>query len=114
MDEWGVEIMIASLNSPAVQAIPDVKRAVEMARQANDVLADEVAKRPDRFVGVAALPMQDPETATRELQRCIRDLGFKGALVNGYTVRAPDDCDQAFRLIATTCSGGSRPGCGRG
>jgi len=85
MDEWGVEIMIVSLNSPGVQAIPDVKRAVEVARQANDVLADEVAKRPDRFVSVAALPMQDPETATRELQRCIRDLGFKGALVHGYT-----------------------------
>ena len=85
MDEWGVEIMIASLNSPAVQAILDVKHAVEVARQANDVLANEVAKRPDRFVGVAALPMQDPETATCELQRCIRDLGFKGALVNGHT-----------------------------
>ena len=49
------------------------------------MLASEVAKRPDRFVGVAALPMQDPETATRELQRCIDDLGFKGALVNGYS-----------------------------
>ncbi|MGB8526520.1 MAG: hypothetical protein WCD75_06710 [Rhodoplanes sp.] len=59
MDEWGVEIMIASLNAPGVQAIPDVKRAIEVARQANDVLADEVAKRPDRFFGFAALPMQD-------------------------------------------------------
>jgi predicted TIM-barrel fold metal-dependent hydrolase len=85
MDEFGVEIMIASLNSPAIQAIPDAKRAVEVARQANDVLAGEVARRPDRFVGVAALPMQDPELATRELQRCIEELGFKGALVNGYT-----------------------------
>ena len=87
MDESGVEIMIASLNAPAIQAIADVKRAVEVARQANDVLAGEVAKRPDRFVGIAALPMQDPEMATRELQRCIKDLGFKGALVNGYTER---------------------------
>ena len=64
MDECGVEIMIASLNAPAIQAIPEVKRAVEVARQANDVLAGEIAKRPDRFVGVAALPMQDPEMAT--------------------------------------------------
>jgi 2,3-dihydroxybenzoate decarboxylase len=85
MDEWGVEIMIVSLNSPGVQAIPDVKRAVEVARQTNDVLANEVAKRPDRFAGFAALPMQDPEKATDEVQRCIRDLGFKGALVHGYT-----------------------------
>ena len=58
MDEWGVEIMIASLNSPGVQPIPEVKHAVEVARQANDVLANEVAKRPDCFAGFAALPMQ--------------------------------------------------------
>ena len=65
MDETGVEIMIASLNAPAIQGIADSKRAVELAREANDVLAQEVAKRPDRFVGVAALPMQDPETRNR-------------------------------------------------
>src|ERR1700741_3749402 len=59
MDASGVERMIASLNAPAVQGIPDLKRAVEVARQANDLLAQEVARRPDRFVGVAALPMQD-------------------------------------------------------
>jgi predicted TIM-barrel fold metal-dependent hydrolase len=85
MDETGVEIMIASLNAPAIQGIPDVKRAVELARRANDVLAEEVAKRPDRFVGVAALAMQDPESAIAELERSVKELGFKGALVNGYS-----------------------------
>src|SRR5438105_9788708 len=57
MDATGVEIMIVSLNAPAIQAITDVKRATEVARHANDILAREVAKRPDRFVGIAALPM---------------------------------------------------------
>src|SRR5262249_56847738 len=85
MDESGVEVMIASLNAPAIQGIADAKQAAEVARQANDVLAAEIAKRPDRFVGVAALPMQEPESATQELERCIKDLGFKGALVNGYS-----------------------------
>jgi gamma-resorcylate decarboxylase len=85
MDESGVEIMIASLNAPAIQAIPDPKRATELARVANDVLAAEVAKRPDRFVGVAALAMQDPDGAIAELERAIKTLGFKGALVNGYS-----------------------------
>jgi predicted TIM-barrel fold metal-dependent hydrolase len=85
MDASGVEIMIASLNAPAIQAIANVKAAAQLARQANDVLAQEVAKRPDRFVGLAALPMQDPDLATQELQRAIGDLGFKGALVNGYS-----------------------------
>lgn len=86
MDQGGVEIMILSLNAPGVQAISEVARGVEVARQANDTLASEIAKRPDRFAGFAALPMQDPEAAMRELERCIGDLGFKGALVNGYTV----------------------------
>jgi predicted TIM-barrel fold metal-dependent hydrolase len=91
MDETGVEIMIASLNAPAIQGIPDVKRAVELARRSNDVLAEEVAKRPDRFVGVAALAMQDPDAAIAELERSIKQLGFKGALVNGYSQIAGSD-----------------------
>ena len=91
MDASGVEIMIASLNAPAVQAIHDVKRAVEVARAANDHLAAEVAKRPDRFKGLAALPLQDPEIAAQELARCVNELGFIGALVNGFSqIEKPD------------------------
>ena len=67
MDANGIEVMLPSLNAPAVQAIPDRKQAIEIARRANDFLAGEVAKRPDRFQGLAALPMQDPDAATREL-----------------------------------------------
>ena len=85
MDASGVEIMIASLNAPAVQAIWEVKRAIAVAREANDVLAAEIAKRPDRFAGFAALAMQDPEAAAQELTRCVRELGFVGALVNGFS-----------------------------
>ena len=85
MDQHGVEMMILSLNAPAIQAIPDAVRADEIARKANDYLAEQVRKRPDRFQGLAALPMQDAELATRELARCVRDLGLKGALVNGFS-----------------------------
>ena len=85
MDDAGVEIMIVSLNAPAVQAIFDVPRAIAVAREANDVLADEISKRPDRYAGFAALPMQDPEAAAQELTRCVKKLGFVGALVNGFS-----------------------------
>jgi len=85
MDANGIEWMILSLNAPAVQAIWDVPRAIAVAREANDRLAAEVAKHPDRFAGLAALPMQDPEEAAKELRRCVRELGFKGALVNGFS-----------------------------
>jgi gamma-resorcylate decarboxylase len=85
MDQYGIELMLLSLNAPAVQAIPDKARAHEVARIANDWLAEQVKKRPDRFQGLAALAMQDPELAARELERCVRELGFRGALVNGFS-----------------------------
>jgi 2,3-dihydroxybenzoate decarboxylase len=85
MDKYGIEMMILSLNAPAIQAIPDVKRAQEISRKANDFLAEQIQKRPDRFAGFAALPMQDPEAAIVELTRCVRELRFRGALVNGFS-----------------------------
>jgi 2,3-dihydroxybenzoate decarboxylase len=85
MDRHGIEMMILSLNAPAVQAIPDIKTAIAVARQANDVLAEHVRKRPERFAAFAALPMQDPEAATAELTRCVKELGMVGALVNGFS-----------------------------
>src|SRR6202043_3252202 len=85
MDQHGIETMLLSLNAPAVQAIPDTAHAHDMARRANDYLAEQVGKRPDRFQGLAALAMQDPEIAARELERCVKELGFRGALVNGFS-----------------------------
>ncbi len=91
MDAHGIEIMILSLNAPAVQAIPDPASANEIARRANDFLAEQIHKRPDRFEGFAALAMQDPDLASRELERCVKDLGFVGALVNGFSqIGEPD------------------------
>ncbi len=85
MDRHGIEIAILSLNAPGIQEIPDPAEAARTARRANDRLAEAVLAQPDRFAGFAALPMQDPEAATAELTRCVRQLGFKGALVNGFS-----------------------------
>ena len=93
MDAHGMEMMILSLNAPAVQAIPSPVKANEIAIRANDYLAEQVAKRPDRFQAFAALPLQDPDLASRELERCMKDLHFKGALVNGFSqVDTPENC----------------------
>jgi 2,3-dihydroxybenzoate decarboxylase len=91
MDKAGIEMAVLSLNSNAIQGIAHVASAVATARKANDLLAEQIAKRPTRFAGLAALPMQDPETAALELARCVRDLGFKGALVNGFSQITTDD-----------------------
>src|SRR5688572_24637335 len=92
MDAHGVEMMVLSLNAPAVQAVLDPAEAADLARRANDWLADEVRKRPDRFQAMAALPMQDVDLAIHELERSIKQLGFQGVLVNGFSqFREPDN-----------------------
>ncbi|MGA3127642.1 MAG: amidohydrolase family protein [Candidatus Korobacteraceae bacterium] len=85
MDETGVELSILSMNSPSIQAIPNRKQAFEVARAANDYMAEQVAKNPKRFQAFACLPLQDPEVANRELVRCVKELGMKGTLVNGFS-----------------------------
>ena len=85
MDEYGIEVKVLSLNSPAIQSIWNRKEAVEVAKKANDVMAEAMAKKPDRFKGFAALPMQDPDAAIKELERCVKEYGCVGALVNGFS-----------------------------
>ncbi len=85
MDENGMDMMILSLNSPGLQNVYDKKESVRLAKKANDVLAGAIEKRHDRYRGFAALPMQDPDEAIKELHRAIKELGFVGVLVNGYS-----------------------------
>jgi hypothetical protein len=53
--------------------------------RANDYLAEHIAKYPKRLKGFAALPLQDPQAAAHELTRGVKELGFCGALVNGFS-----------------------------
>jgi predicted TIM-barrel fold metal-dependent hydrolase len=85
MDRGGLDICILSLTAPGVQGIPKVKEAIAQARRTNDYLAENIAKNPKRLKGFATLPLQDPEAAAQELTRCVKDLGFCGALVNGFS-----------------------------
>jgi 2,3-dihydroxybenzoate decarboxylase len=85
MDRAGIERCVLSLAGPGVQAERDPKTAVRRARESNDFLAREIAKRPDRYSGFAHLPMQDPAAAAAELERAVRELRFCGAMINGHT-----------------------------
>ena len=96
MDQYDIQMMILSLNAPAIQAIHEPKRAIEISCRSNDVLAEEVNRLPGRFAGLAALPMQSPEVAIEELERCVKDLGFIGILVNGFS--QVDDSESAVYL----------------
>jgi 2,3-dihydroxybenzoate decarboxylase len=86
MDRGGLELCILSESGPAsIQTILKASEAIEKSRRSNDYLAEHVAKHPKRLKGFAALPMQDPQAAAQELTRCVKDLGFCGALVNGFS-----------------------------
>lgn len=84
MDAAGIDVQVLSLNSPGVNQL-DATEAVELARDTNDLLADAVRRHPSRFAGFATLPTAAPDTAADELERMVREHGFKGAVINGHT-----------------------------
>ena len=84
MDLTGVAMQILSLTAPGVQVF-DAPEAKALARSFNDQLADAIRKHPDRFAGLAAIAPQDPAGAAKELERGVRELGLKGAIVNSHT-----------------------------
>jgi len=85
MDRAGVERCVLSLAGPGVQADKDTKTATRRAREANDFLAGQIARRPDRYSGFAHLAMQDAEAAADELERSMHELRLCGAMINGHT-----------------------------
>jgi 2,3-dihydroxybenzoate decarboxylase len=85
MDEAGIARAVLSIAGPGVQAERDAATATRKAAESNDFLAREIEKRPGRYSGFAHLAMQDAHAAAGELERCIRDLKFCGAMINGHT-----------------------------
>ena len=84
MDAGGIDVQVLSHTVPATEQLAP-ERAVPIARQANDYLAAAIARAPDRLAAFATLPTPAPEAAADELERAVRKLGFKGALINGHT-----------------------------
>jgi predicted TIM-barrel fold metal-dependent hydrolase len=82
MDEGGVDVQVLSLAANGFDSL-DATTATSLARDVNDELAAAIAKHPDRLAGFATLALKDPAQAAVELERCVRELGFKGALIDG-------------------------------
>ncbi len=83
MDAAGIDMQVLSLTSPGLEQV-EAAPAMAMAREANDFLAEAIAKNPKRFAGFAVLPTAAPEKAVEELERMVRSHGFKGAVINGH------------------------------
>ena len=84
MDETGMDVQVLSLTAPGVQSL-EPGEAVALQTASNDLLADTVRSRPDRFQGFATLATPDPAAAARELERAVTKLGLNGAMLFGRT-----------------------------
>ena len=105
MDETGIDKAVLALTSPGAQPILDVEEARTIARRANDYLAEHVAARPDRYVGLTTVAPQDPQWSAAEIHRGAKELGFKGVQINSHTQgEYLDDpkFDPIFRALADT------------
>jgi 2,3-dihydroxybenzoate decarboxylase len=86
MDRNGIETYILSLAQPGIEGVFDARTAADNAKKMNDYCAEKmVAKYPARLRAFACVPLQDPAQGARELERAVKELGFVGALINGYT-----------------------------
>ena len=84
MDRGGIDFQVIS-NITSVVATRPLDEGVQLAREANDELAQACTAHPDRFAGFASLPMTKPEAAADELERAVRSLGLKGPMIYGTT-----------------------------
>ena len=102
MDETGIDKAILALTSPGAQPLLDLAEAKNIARRANDYLAEQVAARPDRYIGMTTVVPQDSEWSASEIPRGAR-LGFKGVQINSHTQGEYLDApkfDPIFRALA--------------
>ena len=84
MDEQGIDKQVLSHGAPSGQKL-SADIALDVTRGANDRLAEAIARHPTRFAGFAALPTILPEKAAEELERSVKELGLKGAMIHGLT-----------------------------
>ena len=84
MDAAQIDMQVLSLAGGDMDRV-DSATATALARDVNDALAAAVQAHPTRFASFASVNLQDPDSAAKELERCIRQLRFAGVMVNGTT-----------------------------
>jgi predicted TIM-barrel fold metal-dependent hydrolase len=79
MDEAGIDMQVLSFNDNIDHL--DANDGTAVAADLNNDLAEAINKFPDRFAGLATLAPKDPEAAADELERGVKQLGLKGAMI---------------------------------
>lgn len=90
--------------------------ALDLARLLNDHIAGLCRDLPDRFIGLGTIPMQDPDLACAELERCVQQLGLAGVQIgthvepNAFTRRTHDwnlSAPELFPVFQTAAEAGA-------
>ena len=82
MDKVGVNTQIIGYGNNAPMNLKG-QEAVELCKMANDELYEATKKYPGRFYGYAQIPVDVPEEAVKEMERCVKELGFVGVMICG-------------------------------
>jgi len=85
MDAGGIDLQVISHMQAGFMSLLPGDEVVRLAQEANDQLAAAVTAHPDRFAGLAMLPLHDPAVSASELERAVGSLGLQGAVINGTT-----------------------------
>ena len=85
MDKFGLDMQIISANWPAAQGYIDAPTAIAAAREFNDAAVELMQIAPERFRSFATIPLQDPDAAVKELERCVKEEGFIGTMIQGHS-----------------------------
>jgi 5-carboxyvanillate decarboxylase len=97
MDASGIDVQLLMHTAPGVQVF-DAADANSLASASTDMVADAIRKHPDRYTALAMVAPQDPAAAAKELERSVKKLGLKGAVINSHT-RGEFLNDQKFWAI---------------
>ena len=82
MDQQGTDVQVVSIHMPLVGYHLDPAEGLGLAREVNDEISSMTKQWPDRFAGLATLPVQDVDVAIGELERAVTELGLKGAALD--------------------------------
>ncbi|MYZ46371.1 amidohydrolase family protein [Propylenella binzhouense] len=81
LEAMGIDVQVVKPPPPQCYYTVPIEIGVKAAQIVNDGVAEFVAGRPDRFIGFGTVPLPDGEEAAKELERCVREHGFRGVQI---------------------------------